>query len=96
MSSNQRAIRLAISGLLIVFGLISLSQAGFYVIRYLTFDAALNPQEMIGFLLSFWRGYWSVLAAIIIHFTIKAIVNSVAWRLTLVVSFGLTLFSFIG
>gem|GEM_PF-2633925 len=96
MSSNQRAIRLAISGLLIIFGLISLSQAGFYVIRYLTFDAALNPQEITSLLLSFWRGYWCVLAAIIIHFTIKAIKESVAWRLTLVTSLGLTVFSFIG
>jgi len=96
VSSNQRAIRLAISGLLIVLGLISLSQAGFFVIRYLTLDTPLSIEAINGFLISFWRGYWVVLVAIIIHFSWSSVVKSLGWRLILLASCVLSVYSFVG
>jgi hypothetical protein len=95
VNSNQRAIRLAISGLLIVFGLVSLSQAGFYVIRYFALDNALDSNEIFNFMLSFWRGYWVIVLAFLIHFSIKSIKTSNVWRVLLLVSAGLTAYSFV-
>lgn len=95
VSSNQRAIRLAISGLLVVFGLVSLSQAGFYVIRYFTLGNNLNSHELQGLCLSFWRGFWVVSLAVMIHFTIREIFESKIWSFFLLVSIGLTGYSFL-
>ena len=95
MSSNQRAIRLAISGLLIVFGLMSLSQAGFFVIRYFTLDTALDSNELDHLLLGFWRGYWLIALAVLIHFSLRLWFKSRRISLFLLISIGLTGYSFV-
>jgi len=73
LSSNQRAIRLAIAGLMIIFGLISLSQAGFFVIRYLTLNEPMDTVTTNMFILSAWRSYWLLFGAGLIQFTFKQI-----------------------
>lgn len=95
MSSNQRAIRLALSGLLIIFGLMSLSQAGYFVIRYFTLDAELNSAQIAQMLSGFWRGYWLVAIAVLIHFEFKQWFNSRWISLFLMISIGLTGYSFL-
>lgn len=95
MSSNQRAIRLAISGLLIIFGLMSLSQAGFFVIRYFTLGNALDSNELYHLLLGFWRGYWLIGVAILIHFSLRLLFESRRISLFLMISIGLTGYSFL-
>ena len=74
MSSNQRAIRLAIAGLMIVFGLMSLSQAGYFVIRYLTLNEPLDTVAMSIFVISAWRSYWLLFGAVLMQFTVKQII----------------------
>jgi len=73
LSSNQRAIRLAIAGLMIVFGLISLSQAAFFVIRYLTLNEPLDAVATHLFVMSAWRSYWLIFGAGLIQFTFKQV-----------------------
>lgn len=73
MSSNQRAIRLAIAGLMVIFGLISLSQASFFVIRYLTLSEPMDAVTTNLFVISAWRSYWLLFGAGLIQFTFKQI-----------------------
>ena len=95
MSSNQRAIRLAISGLLIIFGLMSLSQAGYFVVRYFTLGNALDSNELYHMLLGFWRGYWLIAVAVLIHFKLKLLFKSRPISLFLMISIALTGYSFL-
>jgi len=73
LSSNQRAIRLAIAGLMIIFGLISLSQAGYFVIRYLTLKEPMDAVTTTMFVVSAWRSYWLLFGAVLIQFTFKQV-----------------------
>ncbi len=73
MNSNQRAIRLAIAGLMVIFGLISLSQAGFFVIRYFTLSEPMDAVTTNMFLVSAWRSYWLLFGAGLIQFTFKQV-----------------------
>lgn len=95
MNSNQRAIRLAISGLLIIFGLISLSQAGYFVIRHFTLGEALDSNDLYHLFLGFWRSYWLFAVAVLIHFSISELFKSRKVSLFLMVSIGLTAYSFL-
>jgi hypothetical protein len=94
VSSNQRAIRLAISGLLIILGLMSLSQAGYFVIRYFTLGSVLDSNELYHMMLGFWRGYWLTAIAVLIHFNLRELFESRGISLFLMISVGLTGYSF--
>lgn len=95
MSSNRRAILLAISGILVIFGLMSLSQAGYFVIRYFALGVALEPEQLFSMWLGFWRGFWLISSAILIHFRIKEIFKSRKISLFIMISVGLTGYSFL-
>jgi len=86
LSTNQRAIRLAIAGLMIVFGLISLSQAGFFVIRYFTLVEPLDATGVSIFVISAWRCYWLFFGAVLIQFTFKQLLAKPVLLATTVVS----------
>ena len=95
MSSNQRAIRLTISGLFIIFGLISLSQAGFFIIQYLVLDHTLESGELLALWLGFWRGYWAITLAILLQLSVKKIFKSRKISLFIMISLGLTGYSYL-
>ncbi|MDP2561208.1 hypothetical protein [Psychrobium sp. 1_MG-2023] len=71
MSGTQRAFRLAIAGLMVIFGLLFFSQAGYFVIRYLTLKEPLELAAQHALALSAWRSYWLLFGAFIIQFTAK-------------------------
>lgn len=94
MSSNQRAIRLAIAGLMIIFGLISLSQAGYFVIRFLTLSEPMDAMTLNLFLVSAWRSYWLLFGAALIQFTFKQILAKpilLGWTILSLISCLITL-----
>ncbi|MCG7529948.1 hypothetical protein MHM98_01040 [Psychrobium sp. MM17-31] len=74
MKKNERAIRLTIAALMVVFGLLSLSQAGYFVIRFLAIDQPLEPKAVSLFVGSAWRTYWMFFGAYLIQFPLKQIV----------------------
>lgn len=74
MKKNERAIRLTIAAFMVVFGLLSLSQAGFFVIRYLAIDQPLEPKAISLFVGSAWRAYWMFFGAYLIQLPFKQIV----------------------
>lgn len=73
MKKNERAIRLTIAAFMVVFGLLSLSQAGFFVIRYLAIDQPLSPEAISLFVGSAWRAYWMFFGAYLIQLSFKQI-----------------------
>jgi hypothetical protein len=74
MKKNERAIRLTIAAFMVVFGLLSLSQAGYFVIRYLTIEQPLEPRAVSLFVGSGWRCYWMFFGAYLIQLPFKQIV----------------------
>lgn len=73
MKKNERFIRLTIAAFMVVFGLLSLSQTGFFVIRYLTIDQPLDANGISVFVGSLWRTYWMFFGAYLIQFPFKQI-----------------------
>jgi len=75
MNKKERAIRLTIAAFMIVFGLISLSQAGFFVMRYLIIEQPFEPREVSTFVSSAWRFYWMFFGAFLIQLPLNTIVK---------------------
>lgn len=73
MKKNERFIRLTIAAFMVVFGLLSLSQAGYFVIRFLAIDQPLDAKGISLFVGSAWRSYWMFFGAYLIQFPIKQI-----------------------
>jgi len=74
MKKNERAIRLTVAAFMVVFGLMSLSQAGYFVIRFLAINQPLEPQAIALFVGSAWRCYWMFFGAYLIQLPFKQIV----------------------
>lgn len=74
MNKKERAIRLTIAAFMVVFGLLSLSQAGYFIIRYLAIDQPLEPRAISLFVGSAWRCYWMFFGAYLIQIPFKQIV----------------------
>jgi len=74
MKKNERAFRLTVAAFMVVFGLMSLSQAGYFVIRFLTIKQGIEPQAMSLFVSSAWRCYWLFFGAYLIQLPFKQIV----------------------
>jgi len=75
MNKKERAIRLTVAAFMLVFGLISLSQAGFFVMRYLIIEQPFEPREVSAFVSSFWRFYWMFFGAYLIQLPFKLILK---------------------
>lgn len=75
MNKKERAIRLTIAAFMIVFGLVSLSQAGFFVMRYLIIEQPFELREISAFVSSGWRFYWMFFGAFLIQLPLKLILK---------------------
>ena len=91
MKKNERAIRLTIAAFMVVFGLMSLSQAGYFVIRYLTINQPLDPHAISLFVGSAWRCYWMFFGAYLIQLPFKQILASRGLFMVVVVSLMVSL-----
>ena len=75
MNKKERAIRLTIAAFMVVFGLLSFSQTGYFVIRYLTIEQPLSPHGISMFVGSLWRCYWMFFGAYLIQLPFKQILR---------------------
>jgi hypothetical protein len=91
MKKNERAIRLTIAAFMVVFGLMSLSQAGYFVIRYLTINKPLDSHAISLFVGSSWRCYWMFFGAYLIQLPFKQILANRGLFMLVVVSLMVSL-----
>ena len=75
MNKKERAIRLTVAAFMVVFGLLSFSQAGYFVIRFLILPEPLEPKAVSLFVGSAWRCYWMFFGAYLIQIPFKQIMQ---------------------
>ncbi len=75
MNKKERAIRLTVAAFMVVFGLLSFSQAGYFVIRFLILPEPLEPEAVSLFVGSAWRCYWMFFGAYLIQIPFKEIMQ---------------------
>lgn len=94
MNKKERAIRLTIAAFMIVFGLISFSQAGFFVMRYLIIEQPFEPREVSAFVSSVWRFYWMFFGAFLIQLPLKTIIKRTTLSVFIVISIATCVMTF--
>lgn len=75
MNKKERAFRLTVAAFMVVFGLISFSQAGYFVIRFLVLPDPIEPKAVSLFVGSAWRTYWLFFGAFLIQIPFKQMIQ---------------------